>query len=86
MPELPEVESVLRALRDSQPSLVGCRIGQTQVLWEGVLCGWSVADFQNQLQGSMIATAGRQGKYLYFGLDGPGKRRYLVVHLRMTGT
>jgi len=89
MPELPEVESVLRVLCDARPSLIGRQIQQVLVTWDGVLCECSVTDFHKQLMGAMFSTASRHGKYLFFRLDGEGfpcnKRKYLVVHLRMTG-
>jgi formamidopyrimidine-DNA glycosylase len=90
MPELPEVESVLRVLCDAQPSLISRRIQQVLVHWDGALSEWTAADFRKQLMGAVFATAGRHGKYLIFGLDRAdfpyNKRKYLVVHLRMTGT
>lgn len=90
MPELPEVESVLRTLVNARPALIGRRIEQVQVFHDGVLAGWTSAGFQGQIQGSVFTTACRLGKYLYFTLNEPEQGCnscwYLVVHLRMTGT
>jgi formamidopyrimidine-DNA glycosylase len=89
MPELPEVESTLRTMCDARPSLIGRKIGQVHVAWVGVISGCSADIFQQQLQGAVVTTAGRHGKYLVFGLEGggqlQGKRFHLVIHLRMTG-
>lgn len=86
MPELPEVESVVRALRDGNPSLIGARVRSVELVWPGVL-SQSPPDFDLvQLAGYCCASIARLGKYLLFSLDCAGKQTYvLVVHLRMTG-
>jgi len=89
MPELPEVESVVQALRDYSPPLIGRTVEQVQVLWDGVLTGTSVKVLRHQLQGALFSSIQRVGKFMLFGLDlnvdGQSRRRYLVIHLRMTG-
>jgi len=76
-------------MRDARPSLLGRKIELVHVAWEGIVSGCSADVFQQQLQGAVVVTAGRHGKYLIFGLEGgerlQGKRFYLVIHLRMTG-
>ena len=86
MPELPEVESVVRTLRDGTPSLIGSRICSVEVVWPGVLSQHSGDASLEQLEGCSFASIGRLGKYLIFSLNCPGKQpHFLVVHLRMTG-
>jgi formamidopyrimidine-DNA glycosylase len=86
MPELPEVESLVRSLRAGNPSLIGSRIRSVEVVWPGVLSQHSYAVDPAQLEGCCFASIGRLGKYLIFSLNCPGKQsRFLVVHLRMTG-
>ena len=86
MPELPEVESVVRTLRDGTPSLIGLRIRSVEVVWPGVLSQHSQHVDLAQLEGSCFASIGRLGKYLIFSLNSPGKQtQFLIIHLRMTG-
>ena len=86
MPELPEVESLVRSLRDGTPSLVGSRISSVEVAWPGVISGPSDGGDPADLEGCCFASIGRLGKYLVFSLDCPGRQpQFLVVHLRMTG-
>lgn len=73
MPELPEVETVRRAL---EPLVVG----------RAIIEGWGhpSAKFSSAplAAGARIESVGRRGKYLLLGLDDD---RQLVVHLGMTG-
>src|SRR4051812_21761604 len=79
MPELPEVETVVRQL---EPEAEGHRIEQLEVLDPR----WSRPVPPEQLgeavSGSTIERLGRRGKYILMHLDG---ERTLVMHLRMTG-
>jgi formamidopyrimidine-DNA glycosylase len=79
MPELPEVETVVRQL---EPEVEGRRIERLEVLDER----WSRPVPPSQLEaavdGATIERLGRRGKYILMGLDGD---RTLVMHLRMTG-
>jgi formamidopyrimidine-DNA glycosylase len=79
MPELPEVETVVRQL---EPEVEGHRIERLEVLDER----WSRPVSPEQLgaavKGATIERLGRRGKYILMGLDG---ERTLVMHLRMTG-
>jgi formamidopyrimidine-DNA glycosylase len=86
MPELPEVESVARALRDGTPSLIGARIHSVEIPWPGVVSQLSRDLDPAHLAGCCFASIGRLGKYLVFALKCPVKQPlFLVVHLRMTG-
>ncbi|HEX6206571.1 MAG TPA: bifunctional DNA-formamidopyrimidine glycosylase/DNA-(apurinic or apyrimidinic site) lyase [Solirubrobacterales bacterium] len=79
MPELPEVETVVRQL---EPEVEGHRIEELQVLD----ARWSrpvpPAKLGKAVGGATIERLGRRGKYILMGLDGA---RTLVMHLRMTG-
>lgn len=88
MPELPEVESVLRALRDGQPALTGRIISRAIIVWNGVLSGCYADAFQTGIQGAEFTSINRHGKYLIFSLGQPesdNRKVFLIVHLRMTG-
>jgi len=74
MPELPEVETVVREIL---PELSGQFIADIDILWERT--------FQNKsldtLAGRQIKDVSRQGKYIIIELSST----YLIIHLRMTG-
>jgi formamidopyrimidine-DNA glycosylase len=79
MPELPEVETVVRQL---EPEVEGHRIEELEVLdarWSRPVPPGKLG---KAVSGSTIERLGRRGKYILMGLDG---ERTLVMHLRMTG-
>jgi formamidopyrimidine-DNA glycosylase len=78
MPELPEVETTLRALRV---------VGRTILSVRGVdylptIAPWGLEAFQEALRGRRVEQARRRGKYLLFLLD---RSLALAIHLRMSG-
>jgi formamidopyrimidine-DNA glycosylase len=86
MPELPEVETVVRGLRLSLPGreIVEVRFGKTDFVE-------SPQAIAEQLPGLRIADVTRMGKFICIRLE-PGavpaaspSRPYLIVHLGMTG-
>ena len=79
MPELPEVETIVRGLREP---LVGRQFTGVRVGWENLVARPSVEEFEQGLVGQRILGVKRRGKYLVFTLSGGGS---LIVHLRMTG-
>jgi formamidopyrimidine-DNA glycosylase len=83
MPELPEVETVLRGLRKSA---LGRRIAQVEVDHPGVIAG-DPAEFAARLDGRSIASLRRKGKVLVVELAGESglPDAYLVMRLGMTG-
>lgn len=89
MPELPEVESVGRALA---ADLIGRRLTGLRVHWGGVFEP-SPAAVRAALLGRTLTGLHRHGKYLilrFSGSDSEGVRdvgaeAFLMVHLRMTG-
>ena len=80
MPELPEVETVVRALRHPL-------VGRTLV---GLVSSWAkqlvvpddAAVFTARLAGRTVLAVGRRAKYIVISLDGG---ETLIVHLKMTG-
>jgi len=79
MPELPEVEHVVRALR---PVVVGRRILAAELKLKRIAPDISRPAFDRQLRNSLITAVGRRGKYILFELE---SGRVLTTHLRMTG-
>jgi formamidopyrimidine-DNA glycosylase len=83
MPELPEVESLVRSLRTP---LIGRSIKGAAVHWPRTLKVPKVADFIATLTGATIRGITRRGKYLLFELHKNGTaKNYIAVHLRMSG-
>jgi len=78
VPELPEVETVVRTLG---PELAGRRIADV-VVREARLRGGVAPDLPDRLRGRLVTAIARRGKYLLATLD---DHRVLLVHLGMTG-
>jgi len=78
VPELPEVETVVRELR---PRLVGKRITRVEFSPYSLRRPW-LPDWNALLLGQRVGTVGRRGKWIVVGLK-DGLR--LVIHLGMTG-
>ncbi|MEZ4523710.1 MAG: DNA-formamidopyrimidine glycosylase [Thermomicrobiales bacterium] len=79
MPELPEVETVCRTLREP---LVGRRIESVEVFWPRTVEPTPVAEFISEVPGNGITRVDRRAKLIVFELSGGG---VLTTHLRMTG-
>ena len=77
MPELPEVETLIRTLR---PHVEGRRIERVEYLWPRA-AGGRPEEMVARLAGRRILRLDRHGKHLLFALD----EGWLDVHLRMTG-
>ncbi len=78
MPELPEVETVVRGLRDP---LVGRVITAAWLDWPRSLIMPDPATFQQQIAGQAFQRIERRGKYILCHLDAFA----LIIHLKMTG-
>ena len=84
MPELPEVETIVRALNGGGregPPVVGCVIARGQVLWERTLADTTPSEFLERLSGRSITGVYRRGKFICFDLQ----TQTLLIHLRMSG-
>jgi formamidopyrimidine-DNA glycosylase len=79
MPELPEVEHVVRALRSV---VTGRRILAAELNLKRTAPELSRASFGRQLKNARITGVGRRGKYILFELESGS---LLATHLRMTG-
>lgn len=80
MPELPEVETVVRGLRAH--GLEGAVIRHVEVRWPRTVEGGAVEAFCRALTGHAVTTVSRQGKNILIALE---TGDVVHVHLRMTG-
>ncbi|MDP2778218.1 MAG: bifunctional DNA-formamidopyrimidine glycosylase/DNA-(apurinic or apyrimidinic site) lyase [Anaerolineales bacterium] len=78
MPELPEVETIVRGIR---PELIGNTILSADLLWARALATPSAKQFKRQVQGQKVKDVTRRAKYLDIAL----KDFHLLMHLRMSG-
>jgi formamidopyrimidine-DNA glycosylase len=83
MPELPEVETVVRGLRAVLPGrrIMNVRLGKTDFIEDP-------AALESQLPGGRIVAVRRHGKFILVELDPENGRRQatsLLIHLGMTG-
>jgi formamidopyrimidine-DNA glycosylase len=83
MPELPEVETVVRGLKSVLPGrrILRVRLGKTDFIEDPVA-------LEQRLPGSRIRDVRRHGKFLVFDLESPDPdpaKGSLLVHLGMTG-
>ncbi len=94
MPELPEVETIVRSLRNpvalptiqgegmaERPGVVGKHITHAEVLWSRTVAQPPVDQFDKQIINQTIRSASRRGKYILLELDS----YTLMIHLRMSG-
>lgn len=80
MPELPEVETVRRAIA---PTLEGAVIERAAILDERLTRPFDPVAVAAELVGARVVSVGRRGKYVVVYLE---SGRVLLVHLRMTGS
>lgn len=90
MPELPEVETVVRGLQALLPGriITGLRLGKTDFIDDP-------AKLEELLPGSRVSTIRRHGKFIVVelekppliqaALNSPATRLHFIVHLGMTG-
>lgn len=85
MPELPEVETIARALRsggrENQPPILGRTIAGGEVFWPRTLAEPSTAEFSPRLAGQKVTDIARRGKFICLQLS----QDTLLIHLRMSG-
>ncbi|MBN1888268.1 MAG: bifunctional DNA-formamidopyrimidine glycosylase/DNA-(apurinic or apyrimidinic site) lyase [Thermoflexales bacterium] len=97
MPELPEVETIVRKLNaglpveagyPAYPPLPGRTITSAQADWPRQIYP-SIQALEQRLPGCRIETITRRGKYLVFELkpdrSRPVRFAYLLIHLKMSG-
>lgn len=78
MPELPEVETMVRGLRGP---LIGRVFTGIHIEWERMV-QTPLEELRERLPGQCVEGINRRGKYLVFGLSGGDS---LIIHLKMTG-
>lgn len=94
MPELPEVETIVRSLRNAtgleltpgqglneRPGVVGSIIAAATVNWARSVAVPSVPEFLTRISHQTILEVSRRGKFLQIRLD----KDWLLIHLRMSG-
>ena len=85
MPELPEVETIARSLRNPHGqadfSIIGREIQKIHVLWERTLANLPPDVFIKRAQHQTVQGVSRRGKYLVIKLSTDS----LLIHLRMSG-
>jgi formamidopyrimidine-DNA glycosylase len=79
MPELPEVETVVRDLR---APLAGRRIARVAISWAGSIRAPDPGTFVREITGRCVTGVERRGKWIILKLCSGAA---LLVHLRMTG-
>lgn len=92
MPELPEVEGVVRSLA---PESIGRTISNITVSEivikskeqgkEAIIKGSATSDFIENMEHMTIVNVTRRSKYIYMNLEKEGETYLLVSHLGMTG-
>ena len=80
MPELPEVETVVRDLLNAD--IVGHTITDARVSWARTIEGVSPRTFRSRATGLRILDVQRRAKYIVIPLS---SRQWIIGHLRMTG-
>lgn len=78
MPEMPEVETIVRVLRGW---LVGETVSDVQVRWARSIAIPAASEFVDTLVGHTATDVARRGKFIIISLP----PKFLLVHLRMTG-
>ncbi len=84
MPELPEVETIVRRLRDGSqdhPPVPDHVIQSTEITWDRIIAQPDAKTFQKHLMGKRVQDVRRRGKFLHFPLS----EGHLIGHLRMSG-
>ncbi|HKO61759.1 MAG TPA: bifunctional DNA-formamidopyrimidine glycosylase/DNA-(apurinic or apyrimidinic site) lyase [Pyrinomonadaceae bacterium] len=81
MPELPEVEHVVRSLRRA---VLGQTIVAAEIRLPKLVAPTSSSAFNRKIKNSRINAISRRGKFILIELQND-KSQVLVVHLRMTG-
>ena len=81
MPELPEVETIVRQLRAR--GIEGREILSIKINWPRTVEPLSVQSFSGQVRGTTIRRISRVGKWMMFSLS---SGQTIMIHLRMAGS
>ncbi len=85
MPELAEVETIARILRDgtnNSPGIVGKTIRDVVIHWHKTLAMPDELSASKWTIGKQILSVGRRGKFIQIDLEG---NVFIFIHLRMSG-
>lgn len=93
MPELPEVETLVRRLRES---VIGRTIQEVTLYWKRTIARPAPKEFARMLRGYTVQAIDRRAKYLVFTLIGADPApaqgdcestplHFLLIHLKMSG-
>ncbi|MDN4607282.1 bifunctional DNA-formamidopyrimidine glycosylase/DNA-(apurinic or apyrimidinic site) lyase [Sporosarcina highlanderae] len=92
MPELPEVEGVVRELAPASKGRTISEVKVSEVIRsskelgkEAIVKGKTLEDFIEELSDMTIIDVTRRSKYIYFHLEKAGQPHLLVSHLGMSG-
>jgi formamidopyrimidine-DNA glycosylase len=80
MPELPEVETMVRGLR---PALLDRRLRRLELLDASMIQGCTLDELARQGKGAVVSQIDRRGKWIVITLA--GQRGIIVIQPRMTG-
>jgi formamidopyrimidine-DNA glycosylase len=80
MPELPEVETMVRGLR---PVLLGRRLARVRLLDPRLLVDCTASEFEARATGARVGAIDRRGKWVSLALERP--TGWIVIEPRMTG-
>lgn len=84
MPELPEVETIVRNLREGTAgcfALPGLTISGFKLSWQKTLAVPTAEELEKTLPGQVIKDVRRRAKYIVISLS----RHTILIHLRMSG-
>ena len=94
MPELPEVETIVRSLQNPKewplranqslresPGVIGRQVQAVQLTWLKTLAVPTLEDFQQGIRGQIIQNVSRRGKFILLSFE----QATLLIHLRMSG-
>ncbi len=84
MPELPEVETIVRALRDGGrggQSILHRKVESPAILWEKTLAIPQAGNFASAIVGQIVTDVKRRGKFVVIQFDSGT----MLIHLRMSG-
>ncbi len=94
MPELPEVETIVRSLCNpaelpfenslsiqTRPGIIGRVVSSVELLWSRSLVTPTLEELSSALRGKAVITVSRRGKFLVFQFDD----YWMFIHLRMSG-
>src|SRR5512133_1852702 len=84
MPELPEVETIVRALKNGgrgSKSILQKKVLDAELFWSKSLATHSLSDLRTLITHKTVTDITRRGKFVVIHFD----NEFLFIHLRMSG-